>query len=35
MRDIIAESDAKVLTELFGNVRDGILIIDEVVVLSI
>lgn len=30
MRDIITESDAKILTELLGDVRDGVLITDEV-----
>lgn len=30
MRDIIAESDARILTELLGDVRDGVLITDEV-----
>lgn len=30
MRDIITESDAKILTELFVDVRDGVLITDEV-----
>ncbi len=30
MQDILAESDARMLTELLGDVRDGILITDEV-----
>ena len=29
MQDILAESDARMLTELLGDVRDGILITDE------